>query len=263
MNKLLRGDILVFTNNGLMRLDTIKKEDKILAIDNDNNYYYDEIEEISKVFKKKYKLNKIDNIYLNDNIEVKAIKNIPYNYDIKEFNIGPSRFVVPIQWRGEVLESWRRIVDASIEWKDSLVDIWRIGALSLVAEGRNVAMYRAPRLREHLKDIEFIKFLDCVEQHTNLYISQENLLATSLYIENEDDIQETIDLQSEKSLINIGGLRFDSAELLRLAIASSFFENRIDTVGVFIPLDGKIFALKLPHNIKEISKHILNIALSK
>jgi len=39
MNKLLRGDILVFTNNGLMRLDTIKKEDKILAIDNDNNYY--------------------------------------------------------------------------------------------------------------------------------------------------------------------------------------------------------------------------------
>jgi hypothetical protein len=86
MNKLLRGDILVFTNNGLMRLDTIKKEDKILAIDNDNNYYYDEIEEISKVFKKKYKLNKIDNIYLNDNIEVKAIKNIPYNYDIKEIN---------------------------------------------------------------------------------------------------------------------------------------------------------------------------------
>jgi hypothetical protein len=86
MNKLLRGDILVFTNNGLMRLDTIKKEDKILAIDNDNNYYYEEIEEISKVFKKKYKLNKIDNIYLNDNIEVKAIKNIPYNYDIKEIN---------------------------------------------------------------------------------------------------------------------------------------------------------------------------------
>jgi hypothetical protein len=105
--------------------------------------------------------------------------------------------------------------------------------------------------------------LECVEQHTNLYISQENLLATSLYIENEDDIQETIDLQSEKSLMNIGGLRFESAELLRLAIASSFFENSIDTVGVFIPLDGKIFALKLPQNIKEISKHILKIALSK
>ena len=124
-------------------------------------------------------------------------------------------------------------------------------------------MYRAPRLKEHLKDIDFIKFLECVEQHTNLYISQENLLATSLYIENEDDIQETIDLQSEKSLINIGGLRFDSAELLRLAIASSFFEEHIESVGVFIPLDGKLFSLRLPQNIKEISRHILNIALSK
>ena len=186
-----------------------------------------------------------------------------YNYDIREFNIGPSRFVVPIQWRGEVLESWRRIINTSIDWKDCLVDIWRIGALSLVAEGRNVAMYRAPRLKEHLKDIDFIKFLECVEQYTNLYISQENLLATSLYIENEDDIQETIDLQSEKSLMNIGGLRFDSAELLRLAIASSFFEEHIESVGVFIPLDGKLFSLRLPQNIKEISRHILNIALSK
>jgi len=83
MNKLLRGEILVFTDRGLIRLDDIKKEDKILSIDKDNNYYYEEIDEISKVFKKKYKLNKIENFYLNDNIKVKAIQNIPYNYDLK------------------------------------------------------------------------------------------------------------------------------------------------------------------------------------
>jgi hypothetical protein len=58
----------------------------ILSIDNNNNYYYEEIENISKVFKKKYKLNKIENIYLNDNIQVKSIKNIPYNNDINEIN---------------------------------------------------------------------------------------------------------------------------------------------------------------------------------
>lgn len=186
-----------------------------------------------------------------------------FDYDIKEFSIQPSRFVVPIQWRGEVLESWRRVVDLNIDWKDCLVDIWRIGALSLVAEGRNVAMYRAPRLKDNLKDNEFINFLDCVERYTNIYISQENLLATSLFIENEDDIQDSIDLQTEKSLINIGNLRFDSAELLRLAIASTFFEKHIENVGIFIPLDGKVFSLKLPENIKDISEKILSLALSK
>ena len=66
-----------------------------------------------------------------------------------------------------------------------------------------------------------------------------------------------------KSLINIGGIRFDSAELLTLAIASSFFEEHIETVGIFIPLDGKLFSLKLPKNIKEIANHILKIAKEK
>jgi uncharacterized protein YqfB (UPF0267 family) len=80
MSKLLRGELLVFTERGLVRLDTITKDDKILTIDNE----YEDIEEISKVFKKKYKLNKIDNYYLNDNIEVKAIKNIPFDYDSKD-----------------------------------------------------------------------------------------------------------------------------------------------------------------------------------
>lgn len=82
MSKYLRGDLLVFSNRGLIRLDNLVKNDKILALDKDNNYYYEEIEEISKVFKKKYKLNKIDNFYLNNNIKVKAIINIPFNYDL-------------------------------------------------------------------------------------------------------------------------------------------------------------------------------------
>ena len=83
MNKLLRGEILVFTERGLIRLDDIKKDDKVLSLDKDNNYYYEEIDEISKVFKKKYKLNKIENFYLNDNIKIKAIQNIPYNFELK------------------------------------------------------------------------------------------------------------------------------------------------------------------------------------
>lgn len=86
MSKFLRGELLVFTNRGLIRLDEINKDDKILSIDNDNKYYYDEIDSITKVFKKKYKLNKIENYYFNNNIQVKAIKNIPYNYDLTKIH---------------------------------------------------------------------------------------------------------------------------------------------------------------------------------
>jgi hypothetical protein len=186
-----------------------------------------------------------------------------YTYDIKEFNIGTSRFVVPIQWRGEVLESWRKIVDKTISWKDCLVDIWKIGALKLVAEGRNVAMYRSSRIKEYLEDKEFIKFLECVEEHTSMWFSEKNIIGTSVYVENEYGIQDIFDLQTDSSLYNIGGIRFESSDLLRLAIGSTFLENYPDKIGIFIPLDGKLFTLKLPNNIKEISNHILSIALSK
>lgn len=83
MNKLLRGEILVFTNRGLIRLDAITKEDMILTLDKDNKYSYEEVEEISKVFKKKCKLNKIENFCFTNNIQIKAIQNIPFNYDLK------------------------------------------------------------------------------------------------------------------------------------------------------------------------------------
>lgn len=185
-----------------------------------------------------------------------------FDYSIHEFNIGPSRFVVPIQWRGEVLESWRRLVDYNVYWKDCLVDIWKIGALSLVAEGRNVAMYRSSRLKQYLEDKEFIEFLECVEKYTSIWLSEQKCISTSLCIENENNIQDIIDLQMEQCLLNIGTIRFDSSDLLRLAISSSFFDNDIQKVGIFIPLDGKLFSLKLPKNMRSLSKYILNLALS-
>lgn len=186
-----------------------------------------------------------------------------FDYNIQEFNIGPSRFVVPIQWRGEVLESWRKLVDNNVEWKDCLVDIWKIGALSLVAEGRNVAMYRSSRLKQHLEDKEFIEFLECVEKYTSIWLSEQKCISTSLCIENQNNIQDIIDLQTEQGLYYTSSLRFDSSNLLRLAIASSFFDNDIKKIGIFVPLDGKIFTLKLPNDIRNISEYILNTALSK
>jgi len=188
-----------------------------------------------------------------------------YNYDIKEFSIGYSRFVVPIQWRGEVLESWRRVSDPSLVWEECLEDIWRIGALSLVAEGRNVAMYRTSRMKEHLKDSEFIEFLQCVERYTSIWMCEDPCLCSSILLENENEISEMVDLQTSNGFYSIGGLLFNSFDLLRLAIASTFNSEgaNIRKVGIFIPLDGKLFSFNLPDNIQIIAETILKIALSK
>jgi len=184
-----------------------------------------------------------------------------YNYNIHEFIIGPSRFVVPIQWRGEVLESWRKLVGPT-HWSECLVDIWKIGAVSLVSEGRNVAMYRAENLKTHLSNSEFQEFLTCVEKYTGIWMCEEKLLGTSIHIENEENIVETIDVRTEGSIYNICS-SFNSSDLLRLAIASTFEESEIHTVGVFIPLDGKVFSLKLPSNMKMLATTILELAYSK
>ena len=186
-----------------------------------------------------------------------------HDFSIKEFTIGPSRFLVPIQWRGEVLESWRKLVNLKVHWSQCLVDIWKIGALSLVAEGRNVAMYRAPRIKQYLEDSEFQHFLQCVERYTSEWFESKHLNGISVLVKQEDGLEEYFDFRTKSTLYSIGGARFDSAELLSLAIGSTFCEESIDSVGIYIPLDGKIFTLKLPENMKELSNTILSIALSK
>jgi len=90
MFKYFKGDLLIFTNRGLVRIDNIKKTDLILAVNKNGSFYYEEIDEIEKVYKKKYVLNKvnfhnsIDSYFINDNIEIKAIQNIPLNIDFNE-----------------------------------------------------------------------------------------------------------------------------------------------------------------------------------
>jgi hypothetical protein len=90
MFKYFKGDLLIFTKRGLIRVDNIKNTDLILALNKDGVLYYEEIDEIEKVYKKKYTLNKInfinniDSYFINDNIEIKAIQNIPLNVDTKD-----------------------------------------------------------------------------------------------------------------------------------------------------------------------------------
>ena len=84
--KLLKGDLLIATNRGFIKLSELNKEDLIIIVDN-NKYYYDSIDDIEKVYKKKYKLNKIsfinnfESYLINDNIQIRSIKNLPLSLE--------------------------------------------------------------------------------------------------------------------------------------------------------------------------------------
>lgn len=89
MTKYLRGDLLILTNKGIKRVDKLEKTDLIVSI-SDDKPYFEEIEDINKEFLKKYKLNKIklsnsiENYYLNDNVKIKVLQNIPTNVHINQ-----------------------------------------------------------------------------------------------------------------------------------------------------------------------------------
>jgi hypothetical protein len=87
MSNYIRGDLLIYTNNGIKRLDKINiKEDKIF---NENNSL-EEIEELSKNSINGYYLYKIktihniDNYYLGGTNKILCIQNIPFELKIKE-----------------------------------------------------------------------------------------------------------------------------------------------------------------------------------
>ena len=84
MTNYIRGDLLLYTNKGLKRLDKLSKTD--LIYDN-----YSEIDEITKHNLKGYPylfkiktLHNIDNYYLSGNNKIYCIQNIPYDLKMKD-----------------------------------------------------------------------------------------------------------------------------------------------------------------------------------
>ena len=74
-------------------------------------------------------------------------------------------------------------------------------------------MYRAQSMRRHLESEDFQDFLQSIERYTSIWFSEKNLIGTSVYMESQNGIQESFDIQLEKELYNIGGTRFDSSEV--------------------------------------------------
>ena len=87
MSNYIRGDLLIYTNNGIKRLDKLNKTDDLVY--NENNILT-EIEQINRNSIKNYYLYKIktihniDNYYLGGTNKIYCIQNIPFDLKIRE-----------------------------------------------------------------------------------------------------------------------------------------------------------------------------------
>ena len=92
-------------------------------------------------------------------------------YSLDEFTIGPTRCVVPTEYRVEVLRSWRRLVRKDLGWRDILVDIWRLACLEQVAEGRHAGLFRVGAMIDSLQ--ECVPFLERLESTLQTFLEEE------------------------------------------------------------------------------------------
>ena len=185
-------------------------------------------------------------------------------YNLREFRMGPSRYVVPTEWRADALRSWRRICNPEKSWKECLVDMWKLGAMALVSEGRNAALYRATLMSSKLADDELGEYLECLELRLTEWLTGRRVVGVCEQFAYED-LTESVDLHVEGSFLKIAPV-METQELVALAMTSWFASVGADvnntSVGIFIPLEGRFYTIKLPEGWDSKAERLLSLASS-
>lgn len=196
------------------------------------------------------------------------------SYKLREFRMGPSRYVVPTEWRAEALRSWRRVCDKNISWKECLVDMWKMGAMALVAEGRNSAMYRATLMSTKLAEDELNEYLECLELRLTEWLSSQGRVGLSEQFTYEEYC-ESVDVHTEGSFLKIAD-KMETQELVVLAMSawfsgscsrrcsgsSSGTTGNNTSVGIFVPIEGRFYTIRLPHAWDIKAEHLLRAMIS-
>lgn len=173
-------------------------------------------------------------------------------YNLNEFTIAPCRFSVPTELRGEILRSWRQIVNPSTPNLEILSDLWRISTLGLVAEGRNAPLYRVSAYQTLLHDEELAEFLTTLEVSLETWMQKYEDWQVGLEIQSDWVQPETIDLVCAGVFWRIGGEekeRISTAKLFQLAIVAGFAQRQgvaVHSIGMIYPLEGRCSTVRLP-----------------
>lgn len=171
-------------------------------------------------------------------------------YDLNEFRIGSARYIVPTEWRAETLRSWRRVCQRDLDWRDVIVDLWRLGALTLCAEGRNAALYRVIEMSEHLLQPEILEFLEHLETSLGPWLAQQTgEVRFGLELAEQDVFTDQLDIVSNGIFWRICvEAKQDALQILELAVRGSLARSEgipLRAVGWIHPLEGTVVSLPL------------------
>jgi hypothetical protein len=186
-------------------------------------------------------------------------------YDLNDFRVGSARYIVPTEWRCGALRSWKRVTNRELKWEDVLIDIWRLGALSLCAEGRNVSLYKVNELSKNIMSQEIVDFFRILEKSLAPWVASLSegtiqfgveLLNQQIYTEQIDFIQGSclwrICMEPKEDALKI----FEQAARATLAREEGI---EINQIGWILPLEGKIVQINLLSKWHRDVKTILNL----
>jgi len=189
-------------------------------------------------------------------------------YSLDEFTICQARTVVPTEYRAQVLRSWRKFVDKSVHWKDCLIDIWRLSALYLVAEGRNAALYKVQEMASNVETLG--EYLETTEKFLNLYTSskEECILNPECVIDDISPIQTDCFLDTTLIVLT-SEQKPDLAIWIESLLKAYFFTTYgccvVDNIQLVNPYRGSVTSIQtIPIGIlHKLYEHILSIYLKK
>jgi hypothetical protein len=142
--------------------------------------------------------------------------------------------------------------------------MWKLGAMALVSEGRNAALYRATLMSSKLADDELGEYLECLELRLTEWLTGRRVVGVCEQFAYED-LTESVDLHVEGSFLKIAPV-METQELVALAMTSWFASVGADvnntSVGIFIPLEGRFYTIKLPEGWDSKAERLLNLASS-
>ena len=125
--------------------------------------------------------------------------------------------------------------------------MWKMGAMALVSEGRNAALYRATLMSGKLADDELGEYLECLELRLTEWLTGRRVVGVCEQFAYED-LTESVDLHVEGSFLKIAE-KMETQELVALAMTSWFASAEginNTSIGIFIPLEGRFYTIKLP-----------------
>jgi hypothetical protein len=117
-------------------------------------------------------------------------------------------------------------------------------------------------MADRLQEEELGEFLSSASQSLVKWLPA-RIVGMSRQITYEDQFQEVIDLQTDTTFWKISSTAFTAQDVLELAMVAWFADVECTSIGILLPLEGRIYTLDLPQGWAQKAAIILARARSK